>query len=104
MLDDEQKIIAECVAARREGRPIRDAAARMIASQYHTGQSSPGYAFASTGAITGVGADLHEDLFRGVVIEGYWHSLIPACFADYIDNRRAVGHTGPQPGWSNLWL
>jgi hypothetical protein len=100
-MSDSELIARECRTAVIERREISDACARVIASQWHNGQASLGYSFASTGAITDPSA--------------LWRELIPDYDAlqrgsdrdaanmlgTYLAN---AGIRGPVTGWSNLWL
>jgi len=81
-------------------RNIPDVAARMIASQFHGGQSSALFALASSGAI-----DLEGIRYEYTVI--YAHPGTPE------DDKRKLDHLGmyvvengnrdPVAGWSELW-
>lgn len=96
---------------------ITDLEARKIASEWHGGQASALYAFASTGAINAARPD--HDIYTEVraCIEGCKPTIRDT--EQPIDERRATfrefnklqqlevyldraGTRGPQPGWSDL--
>lgn len=62
-MGDWELINTELDAAEREQRTISDLAARVIATQFHSGQSSALYAFSSTGIIEDyLGDEIHESI------------------------------------------
>lgn len=106
-MGDSQKVTAECEAAQAEGREISDACARVIASQWHSGQASAGYSFVSTGAF-----DHPDILWRELFSDEYRNMsqddrLAADMLGTYLlDAYRAGGNQprGPVAGWSGLWL
>lgn len=102
--DDEliQDAIFEAASKRQ---PIDHAAARMIASQYHSGQDSALYAFASTGAITGeLLNEINFELSRSDrELEPQAESVLEA-LDEYIIDRIELDAVGPVKDWSTLWL
>lgn len=98
-MGDDEQIRREVRRAELTDEPINDACARMIAAQWHGGQTTAMCSFATTGAI-------HSDLigevqellpqFRDSTNKGILQAL-----GYYIQHR---GRRGPVPGWSNLWL
>lgn len=82
---------------------ISDACARTIASWFHNGQASNGYAFVSTGVILG---DHTSDLWRelGGSERGdqpEWMRAALDCLGTYLIHRESRDAV---PGWSNLWV
>lgn len=72
---------------------IDDLTARLLASTWHSGQFSPLYALASTGAIVdGVDSEIRQRL-------GVGHDPQLQALLGYA---AAKGPRGPQPGWSRL--
>lgn len=106
-MGDWEKIMRE-VKAKAGLDEISDACARMIASVYHGGQYTAGYAFASSGAIC-CADEVWRDLF-GPFEHGQYKTYA-ACNGDeklaadmlgtYLVNK---GTRGRVPGWSTLWL
>jgi uncharacterized protein (DUF2342 family) len=94
-LQDEELIRYGITEALREGRPIDDATARVIAAQLHGGQTSALCSLATTGAIVeGLEAELFADDLP-VEVEPWTTAL-----EEYLAARE---HRGPVEGWSNLW-
>jgi hypothetical protein len=102
-MDDLDKIHSEVAAAEHEGRGISDACARMIASQWHSGQGTPGYSFASTGAIPNDPTLVFWDLFGPSTVANSSRADRRAMNAlgTYLRN---AGPRGPVAGWSDKWL
>ena len=103
MSNDQEAVYAECRQAQAEGREISDACARVIASWWHNGQGSPGYAFVSTGAYGS-----STDLWRDLTDNGREYDRADAddrlaldMLGTYLLNR---DDRGPVPGWSRLWV
>ncbi|MET8957046.1 hypothetical protein [Streptomyces sp. NPDC004533] len=90
-------IRAELDAAECEQRTISDLAARVIATQFHGGQSSALYALSSTGAIT----DGWDSEIRSATsqIHEYQERRALGALGTYCTRRR---DKGPQPSWSAL--
>jgi hypothetical protein len=61
-ITDSQRIARGISDAKAEEREIDEATARLIASQWHNGQSSLLYAFASTGRLAGTSQDTWMEL------------------------------------------
>ncbi|MFN3008199.1 hypothetical protein [Mycolicibacterium wolinskyi] len=82
---------------------IDDATSRMIASQFHSGQASDLYSFASTGSISD---DLLSEINR--TYEEFKDQPPEqrklAHLALYIADRRSRGDVAADPDWSGLWL
>lgn len=87
----------ELDAAEREQRTISDLAARVIATQFHGGQSSALYALSSTGAIT----DGWDSEIRAATTDSdeYQEHRALNALAAYCEHRR---DKGSQPNWSAL--
>lgn len=86
---------------------ISSACARMIASQYHSGQASDLYSFASTGFISDTLLDTINREFEAIeeVPPGRSperHKL--SHLAMYVAERKSRGDVAAVEGWSNLWL
>ncbi|CNE77826.1 Uncharacterised protein [Mycobacterium tuberculosis] len=100
-MGDMEKVIAEC-RAKRGVQKISDACARVIASQYHAGQRSLAYSFASTGAITDhpgrVWLEMFGTLYSGASDDD---KLVMDMMGTYLIR---AGKRGPVRGWSGLWL
>lgn len=98
---DQDAVYAEVEAKEGQGE-ITDACARVIASWWHNGQASLGYAFTSTGAIP----DDPSDLWRELCAADY-QRMAPQdkraadALGTYL---RAAGPRGPVDGWSTLWV
>jgi hypothetical protein len=106
-MSDSELIAHECQAAWAEGREISDACARMIASQWHGGQASLGYSFASTGAIPAETSGLWRELFTDYGRLRTADKLAADALGTYlISVVRGNGWKarGPVAGWSGLWL
>ena len=105
MPSDNTKIALHLRAARRRDQPISDACARVIASQWHKGQASTGYAFASSGRIAPSAQRVWDDLFADFYrdLRGDDRAAADALRV-YLTNRARHGQTGPVPGWHRLWL
>jgi hypothetical protein len=90
-------IRAELDAAESEQRTISDLAARVIATQFHGGQSSALYALSSTGTIT----DGWDSEIRTVTTHSDDHQERRAleALATYCKRRQDKGR---QPNWSAL--
>lgn len=101
---DERAVVTEVIRVRAEGTDeISDGCARVIASWFHGGQASAGYAFTSTGAIT---TEDPSDLWRELGGREYadqrpWMRAVLDCLGTYLLNR---ADRGPVAGWSNLWV
>jgi hypothetical protein len=97
---DDRTIRLGIALAEAEGVPISDAAARMIASQYHAGASSAFYSFVSTGAIemTRLQEEYVEIYTDEDTTDLDKHRL------DYLgDYLLAKGERPPVEGWENIW-
>lgn len=94
-LHDEDLIRYGITKALRDGRPIDDATARVVAAQLHGGQTSALCSLATTGAIVeGIEAELYAD---GLPVEVEpWITALE----EYIEARE---NRGPVEGWSTLW-
>lgn len=88
----------ELEAASEEERDITDAAARVIASQWHDGQASDLYSFVSTGAI---GDGVQIELARAIAEADEADRDRLAALSRYLMNRE---DTSAQENWSDLWL
>jgi hypothetical protein len=100
-MDDLTAVLAECHAAQAEGREISDACARTIGAMYHNGQASPGYSFASTGAISDP-TEVWRDLFG---FAGWPLTPREEIAGDMLGTYLTqAGPRGPVPGWSQLWI
>lgn len=100
---DDEAVARDCEAARRAGREIGDATARVIASWYQ-GPDSPGVAtLVSTGEI------VSATLFRDELVNDYF-AAAPAerraldLLSSYLHVRVLAGRTSAVPGWSLLWV
>ncbi|MDI9934738.1 hypothetical protein QM806_04615 [Rhodococcus sp. IEGM 1351] len=97
--DDETLIDYEIAASDAQDRPINDAAARMIASQWHNGQASAMYSFVSTGEITPEFVyELGDTLASIEEPERRQHLR---ALVDYVYDRDEITAV---EGWSRLWL
>lgn len=87
-------------AAHHEDRTLDDAAARVIASQWHGGQRSELYSFVSTGAIT---RELAEEIGHQerLLREGDPRRHQLKLLSEYILSRES--HE-PIEGWAQLWI
>lgn len=100
-MSDTAKIIAH-LESLPDGALMSDACARVVAMQWHGGQSSALYALGSSGAIT-------DDAFGEICAE-----LRPVQEARDLDGQQALGalltyvaergERGPVDGWAALWL
>lgn len=88
----------ELEAASEEERDITDAAARVIASQWHGGQASDLYSFVSTGAISD---GVQIELARAIAEADEDDRDRLAALSRYLMNRE---DTGAVDGWHDLWL
>lgn len=86
-------------SARSEGREIDDRTARIIASAWHSGQSSPLYSLASTGAINAdTSAEIADNMSN--VDETKEDDLSElGMLSSYVEHH---GIRGRQNGWSDL--
>jgi hypothetical protein len=102
---DDRKIARHLADATRAHRVISDACARVIASQWHDGQASVGYSFASSGHIEESADRVWNDLFGGVYesLKGADRGGADALRA-YLNRRQKSRHMNAIPGWSELWL
>lgn len=95
----DQRIIDEAVALHEMGKPVDDLQAKVIASAWHSGQSSALYSFSSTGAIS---EDLEWEITRqldsGAPFEQGERPELDALRAYVV----AQGWREPQPNWSDL--
>jgi hypothetical protein len=101
-VSDEGLVWKEIRSAMVEGRLISDACARVIASWFHDGQGSAGYAFVSTGIIDDPSLLIGE-LFDVATLK----QLEDGDFAVALALGRYVHEVGPRPAkpfWSTLWL
>lgn len=103
-MPDMELAVAACRAAQSEGREISDACARVIASMYHGGQWSRGYALASSGAVVDGSDGLCSELFGDYATLSPNAKLLYDMMGTYLLTRVEEGRTGPQEGWSSLWL
>jgi hypothetical protein len=99
--DDLDLARAECARAAAEGRKISDACARVIASLYHEGGTSPSASFAAAGVIPADPACLWQDLFGAVYGRMGPDKALADMFRAYLAD---AGQRGPVSGWSRLWL
>ncbi|ETT24270.1 hypothetical protein RAJCM14343_4762 [Rhodococcus aetherivorans] len=95
---DADLIDHELEAASEEERDISDAAARVIASQWHGGQASDLYSFVSTGEISD---GIQIELAREIADAEEPDRDHLAALSRYLMNRE---DTGAVEGWSDLWL
>ncbi len=99
-MNDEQTVYDNCRLATREGIPIDDATARVIASWWHDGRH--GYSFTSTGAINGDVRRWAHSLLRGVSDwPGSDDWVAVEALVTYIDRHE---DRDPVEGWSELWV
>jgi len=100
-VNDHDRVMAHIAECEIEGREISDACARMIASWWHSGVGSPGYSFASTGAISDP-----TEVWRDLMGDDYWLVAPDDRKAfDYLGTYLVLaGERGPVEGWSKLWL
>lgn len=96
-MSDEQAVMAELDALTGDA-VISDACARVIASQWHSGQWSPLYALQSSGAITDGAAAEVSDAGASTSVPAEQAALRE--LGRYIDHH---GARGPVDGWSSLW-
>lgn len=99
---DDDLINIEVEMALQERRNIGDSGARVIASQWHGGQSSSLYSFASTGYI---GEGLLDEIRREIQTaaeQGLSDSVVHLIVLEqYVEGREDI--EGPA-NWSQLWL
>lgn len=96
----DEDIIQRAIARNLSGERITDGEARVIASQWHAGQSSALYALASSGAI------LKDDLLRELYSEMITHDDRQSANRELAALERYVhihGQRGPVTGWSAIW-
>jgi hypothetical protein len=98
--NDMTKVASEVEAALKENRQLSDAGARVVASLYHMGQTSPGHEFLTTGAIPDP-VEVWRDLFDEYSQGNFDTQLTGAMMLNYLIQ---AGKRGPVPGWSDLWL
>jgi acyl-coenzyme A synthetase/AMP-(fatty) acid ligase len=106
----EEQIVSDAVHAWQQGYPISDLQARVIASQWHGGQSSALYSLASCGATVSRADDWEDEsptdrLLSEIAQEGLSTlGMLPEqeelqALASYVE---CVGPRGPVEGWSDL--
>lgn len=101
---DERAVALEVTLVQADGTDeISDACARTIASWFHNGQASAGYAFVSTGAIT---TEDPSDLWNELGGREYgdqepWLRAALDCLGTYLTHRESRDAVD---GWSNLWV
>lgn len=99
---DDDLINIEVEMALLERRNVSDSGARVIASQWHGGQASDLYSFASTGYI---GESLLDEIRREIQTaaeQGLSDSVAHLiALEQYVEGR---GDTGEVAQWSQLWL
>lgn len=98
-MSDWKRIMAEVRLARRGGREISDAAARMIGAMYHEGALS--VSFSSTGAVPQNADALWSELFPDWERLNRDERTAASLMLTYL-----VKHAGrgPVEGWSDLWI
>lgn len=106
-MSDMKDAVAACKRAQRASVEIDHGTARTIASMYHEGQATIGYAFASSGVMLDVESD---GVIRDLFPDG-WHAsasaderLLLDMLGTYLSERARNGETGPVDGWSRLWV
>lgn len=102
----DSEIVAAAVAQWQQGHPITDGQARVIASQWHGGQTSALYSFASTGTIDAETDDTASrlvweitreiDAVGALVAESEGLEALRAYVAQH-------GARGPVDGWAQVW-
>ena len=93
--------IAQAVQTALEyGCEIDDGTARTIAALFHSGQSTAGYAFASSGAISDP-TDVYRSLFKDYDRADAFERLAGDALGTYLVQ---AGVRGPVPGWSEHWV
>jgi hypothetical protein len=101
-MTDADKVREECREAKERGRIVTDAAARVIAMDWHGGQGSALYSFGSCGAIDDPGrlqAEIRQELLgRG---SGDPAILPLESLLTYV---ATTGVRGAVTGWSKLWV
>lgn len=100
-MGDYEKAMWHAKDAQSRDEEISDACARVIASMYHGGQSSIGYAFASTGVLPEDSGDLCRGLFGPYDGLSADERLLFDMLGTYAVNRE---DRGTVQGWSRLWL
>lgn len=104
-MTSDQDIVDAAVAEHHAGHPITDGQARVIASQWHGGQFSALYTFASSGATVLWDDDWQSEdplaRIRGEITQDLnpEHPELEALLA-YVER---VGARSPVEGWSTLW-
>lgn len=96
-MSEESLILHGLEMADAEGREIDDLTARVIASQWHGGQASALYAFASSGAITH--ADVWGEVAGDYASASAFDRRALDCLGTYLLH---AGQRGPVRGWSDL--
>lgn len=94
--------VEECRAALAENRLVGDGAARVIASDWHGGQASQLYSFASTGAVVdcqGLRTEIQRELKDRLTDSEEF--LVLEALLSYVEH-----HEGRErvEGWSSLWV
>lgn len=96
----------ECVTAQANEREISDGCARTIASQYHDGQWSYGYSFASTGRIGCTSHALWHEMFGHIEYDRT--DDVTRLFMDmmgtYLIHAFRERGNAPVDGWSRMWV
>jgi hypothetical protein len=108
-VSDQDVINAGLAHAARSHKPIDDLTARVIAAQWHGGQTTPLCALATTGATVADRRDLADpdsalDRILAEIEENRRHAVTRDrreldALTVYV---REAGPRGPQPGWSDL--
>lgn len=92
----DERVISEAVERALGGNLITPLQARVIASQWHSGQVSALYSLASCGAIR---EDCAEEVSRELRVAGHDDAAVLAALLLYVVSR---GVRGPVTGWANL--
>mgnify|MGYP000389146669 CR=1 FL=1 len=100
---DDELIAAEINTSIEMEEAISPAAARMIASQFHGGQASDLYSFASTGYISETLRDDINRTYAEFQDQPQEQEKIGA-LSVYVALRWAAGDRDAKEGWSELWL
>lgn len=103
-MPDMELAVAACRAAQSGGHEISDTCARVIASMYHGGQWSRGYALASSGAIVDGSDGLCSELFGDYATLSPNAKMLYDMMGTYLLARVREGRTGPVTDWHKLWL
>ncbi len=104
-IPDEELVRGEIGDAALEEREISDAAARVIASWWHSGQGSAFYSFASTGAIDKSRLIVEWQQAHNHTDVSDFDQLALDYFSAYIDRAPGTddgGNRGPVDGWADL--